>query len=140
MSDKIWLGVIYLKEEGGYDIVIKSLNYYKKRLRTIENSPELKDSSTMLGTLLIQEARKIIPKINEIIKKIQDRLIDIKSLYFLCEDLPLLIKALSCYQTDIKRAQDTQLEYFLNLIGDLELVKNDSEIIKNALSKINQFN
>ncbi len=33
---------VYLKDEGGYEIVLKSLNHYKKRLRTIGNSPELR--------------------------------------------------------------------------------------------------
>ncbi len=30
MSEKIWLGGIYLKEEGGYKIILKSLTHYKK--------------------------------------------------------------------------------------------------------------
>lgn len=38
-----------------------------------------------------------------------------------------------------KKAQDTGHEYFLKLVGDLPLVKNDLEIIKNASDKIKQF-
>lgn len=138
MPDKIGLGV-YLKDEGGYEIVLKSLTHYKKRLRTIGNSPELKDSSAMFGTILQQEAMKTIPKIDEVIKKIQDGLSDIKLLNSLSEDSPFLLKALLCYESDIKKAQDTGHEYFLKLIGDLPLVKNDLEVIKNALNKIHQF-
>ncbi|MEX2193403.1 MAG: hypothetical protein WD717_08535 [Nitrosarchaeum sp.] len=138
MSDKMDLG-IYLKHEGGYEIVLKSLNHYKKRLRTIGNSPELKDSSAMFGTILQQEAMKTIPKIDEMVKKIQDCLSDVKLLDSLNEDSPFLLKALLCYESDIKKAQDTGHEYFLKLIGDLPLVKNDLEIIKNTSDKIKQF-
>ena len=44
MSEKLWLGGIYLKEEGGYEIILSSLNHYKKRLQTIHASPELKEA------------------------------------------------------------------------------------------------
>lgn len=130
---------IYLKNEGGYEIVLKSLNHYKKRLRTIGNSPELKDSSAMFGTILQQEAMKTIPKIDETIKKIQDSLTDDKLLNSLNDDSSFLLKALMCYESDIKKAQDTRHEYFLKLVGDLPLVKNDLEVIKNALTKIIEF-
>jgi len=138
LSDKIELG-IYLKDEGGYEIVLKSLSHYKKRLRTIGSSPELKDSSAMFGTILQHEAMKTIPKIDGIVKKIQDCLSDVKLLDSLSKDAPFLLKALLCYETDIKKAQDTGHEYFLKLVGDLPLVKNDLEIIKNASDKIKQF-
>ena len=42
MTNKIWLGGIYLKDEGGYEIILKSLNHYKNRLKTLSESPELK--------------------------------------------------------------------------------------------------
>lgn len=139
MAEKIWLGGIYLKDEGGYEIILKSLNHYKKRLKTIGNSPELKDSAAMFASILQQEATRIIPKIDEITKRIQEGLSDNKSLNSLSEDSPFLIKALLCYEADIKKAQDTGHEYFLKLVGNLPLVKNDLAIIKNALNKINQF-
>lgn len=139
MSEKIWLGGIYLKDEGGYEIILKSLNHYKKRLKTIGISPELKDSAAMFASILQQEATKTIPKIDEIIKRIQEGLSDNKSLNSLSDDSLFLIKALLCYEADIKKAQDTGHEYFLKLVGDLPSIKNDLEIIKEALNKINQF-
>jgi len=45
MSENAWIGAIYLKDEGGYEIVLKSLRHYKNRLKTISNSPELKCSN-----------------------------------------------------------------------------------------------
>ena len=78
MVDKIWLGGIFLKNEGGYEIVLKSLGHYKKRLQTIGNSPELKEAAAMFAPVLQQQAVKTIPKIDETISKIQDVLSDTK--------------------------------------------------------------
>lgn len=139
MSDKIWLGAIFLKDEGGYEIVLKSLEHYKKRLKTLGNSPELKDSSAMFGSLLQQEAMKTVPKIDEMTKKIKDALSDKIILDSLIENRSFLVKALSCYESDINKAQNTGHEYFLKLVGNLPAVKEDLSIIKNALDKINQF-
>ncbi len=139
MSDKIWLGAIYLKDEGGYEIILRSLNHYKKRLKTLGSSPELKNSSAIFGSLLQQEAMKTIPKIDEMTKKIKDALSDDITLNSLSDDRSFLVKALSCYESDINKAQNTGHEYFLKLVGDLPFVKKDLDLVKNALDKINQF-
>ena len=139
MSEKIWLGGIYLKEEGGYDIVLRSLNHYKKRLMTVDKSPEIKDSAAMFGGILKQAAMKTIPQIDEITQKIQNSLSEPQSVTTLNENIAFLEKALTSYETDITKAQDTGHEYYLNLIGDLPTVKNDLELIKIAKSKIRQF-
>jgi hypothetical protein len=139
LSDKVWLGGIYLKDEGGYEIILRSLIHYKKRLMTVDQSPEIKDSAAMFGGILKQAAIKTIPKIDEIIQKIQNNLPEIQLLDTLKENLPFLQKALASYEADIQKAQDTGHEYYLNLLGDLALVKNDLELIKIAKSKITQF-
>ncbi len=139
MSEKIWIGGIYLKDEGGYEIVLKSLRHYKNRLKTIGNSPELKDAAAMFAPILYQQAMKTIPKIDEAIQKIQDNLGDIQSANKLSEDVPFLEKALECYEADIHKAQDTGHEYFVKLVGDMRVAKNDLDTIKIALDKIKQF-
>ena len=139
MSEKIWIGAIYLKDEGGYEIILKSLRHYKNRLKTIGNSPELKDAAAMFAPILYQQAMKTIPKIDEVIQKVQDNLGDIQSVNKLSEDVPFLEKALECYEADIHKAQDTGHEYFVKLVGDMRVAKNDLETIKIALDKIKQF-
>ncbi|MDE0267409.1 MAG: hypothetical protein OXK17_10450 [Thaumarchaeota archaeon] len=64
MADRIWLGGIYLKEEGGYKIILKSLNHYKRRLSTLSESPELKGAAGMFASVLQQQAAKTIPEID----------------------------------------------------------------------------
>jgi len=139
MSEKTWMGAIYLKDEGGYEIVLKSLKHYKKRLRTIGNSPELKEAAAMFAPILNQQAMKTYPKIVEIIQKIQDNLGDIQLVSKLSEDISFLEKALSCYEADIHKAEETKHEYYLKLIGDRKEAKNDLETIKIALNKIKQY-
>lgn len=139
MTEKIWLGGIYLKNEGGYEIILKSLNHYKNRLKTLDGSPEIKDSGAMFASILNQQAMKTIPKIHEIIEKILKYLKDIQSVNFVDEDVSFLEKALVCYESDIHKAENTDYEYFLKLIGNMSQAKKDLEMIKTALSKINQF-
>ena len=139
MTEKMWLGGIYFKDEGGYEIVLKSLNHYKNRLKTLNDSPELKEAAAMFAPVLNQQARKTVPIIDSTVKKIQENLNSIESVNNLQEDIPFLQKALECYKSDIHKAESTGYEYFVKLIGDMSQAKKDLEIIKIALEKINQF-
>ncbi len=139
MTEKVWVGAIYLKEEGGYEIILKSLRHYKNRLKTISNSPELKVGAGMFAPILNQQAMKTVPKINEVIQKIQNSLGDIQSVNKISEDVPFLEKALSCYETDIHKAEDTEQEYFVKLVGNMTVAKTDLKNIKIALDKIKQY-
>ncbi len=139
MADKIWIGGLFLKNEGGYEIILKSLEHYKKRLKTISNSPELKDSAAMFSSVLNQEAMKTIPKIEEVIKKIRTGLLDEESLDTLKEEIPFMQKSLVCYESDINKARDTGHEYFLRLIGDMRVAEKDIAHVKYAQKKIAEF-
>ena len=139
MTKKIWLGGIYVKDEGGYEIILKSLNHYKIRLKTLNDSPELKESAAMFASVLNQQARKIVPKINEVIEKIYSGLNNIEDMNVLEEEKQFLEKALSCYESDIHKAEDTGHEYFVKLVGDMEQGRKDLKTIKTALEKINHF-
>ena len=139
MTEKIWLGGIYVKDEGGYEIILKSLNHYKTRLKTLNDSPELKESAAMFASVLNQQARKIVPKINEVIEKIYNGLNNIEDMNALEEEKRFLEKALSCYESDIHKAEDTGHEYFVKLVGDMEQGRKDLKTIKTALEKINHF-
>lgn len=139
MSEKIWVGAIYLKDEGGYKIILKSLKHYKKRLETLGNSPELKDAAAMFASVLNQQAMKTIPKIDQTIQKIHNSLEDIQSVNMLSEEIPFFEKALTCYEADIHKAQDIGHEYFVKLVGDMVQATKDLDEIKTALDKIKQY-
>ena len=139
MSERLWLGGIYIKDEGGYEIILKSLNHYKNRLKTLNNSPELKDSAAMFASVLNQQARKTVPKINEVVEKIHEGLKDIQVMNNILDEKQFLEKALTCYESDIHKAEDTGHEYFVKLVGDMTHAREDLKIIKTALVKINNF-
>ena len=139
MSEKLWMGGIYLKEEGGYEMILKSLIHYKKRLQTIHESPELKEAAAMFAPILQTTARKKMPIIAEAKEKIYQVLLNSIPSQSLEENLEILQKALECRKADIEKAEDTGAEYFINLLGDVSKAKNDLEPIEKALVKINQF-
>lgn len=139
MAESVWLGGIFLRDEGGYKIVIKALNHYKKRLQTLGQSPELQNSAAMFASVLNQEARKTLPKIDKTITDIHNALSNPDQLKSLQSEISFLEKALSCYESDIQKAQDTGSEYFLNLVGDLTVASNDIEPLKSAKSQLHSY-
>jgi hypothetical protein len=139
MSEKIWMGGIYLKEEGGYQIILKSLTHYKKRLQTIHASPELKEAAAMFAPVLQSQAKKRIPMIENTIEKIEIFLLDSTKSELLKEDLEILEKALECRKSDIEKAENTSDEYFVKLLGEIQESKKDTDSINNALKKIKEY-
>ena len=139
MSKKIWIGGIYIKEEGGYEIILKSLIHYKKRLQTIHASPELKEAAAMFAPVLQSQAKKRIPIIDETKEKMEQGLLNLIPIQLLGQNLEILEKSLECRKADIEKAEDTGAEYFIKLIGDVQEARNDFEPIKIALKKIKQY-
>ena len=127
MVKRTWIGGIYLKEEGGYEIILKSLIHYKKRLQT------------MFAPILQSKARKKIPIIDEVKEKIDQCLLNLIPVQSLEQNLEILQKALECRKADIEKAENTGAEYFINLLGDVHKARNDLEEIEKALIKINQY-
>ncbi|MBI5147493.1 MAG: hypothetical protein HZA84_09830 [Thaumarchaeota archaeon] len=133
---QVWLGGIYLKEEGGYEIILRALAHYRKRLKSIGKSPELKDAP-MFATLVISEASKTGPQIDPAISKIKNALECPETLSELQADIPLYEKALNCYESDIKRAQNEK--FYSDLLSGNDYIMADYSNIKTALEKIKQF-
>ncbi|MDC0154430.1 hypothetical protein OAJ02_06870 [Nitrosopumilus sp.] len=139
MTKKIWLGGIYLKDQGGYEIILKSLIHYKKRLQTIHASPELKEAAAMFAPVLQSQAKKRIPMIENVKEKIEKFLLNLTTCESVEEDLEILQKALECRKSDIEKAENTPDDYFMKLLGDAQKSKKDLEPIENALTKIKEY-
>lgn len=135
----VWLGSIYLREEGGYKVILESLTHYKKRLKTIGKSPELKDSAAMFATVLHQQAVKTIPEIDSVIGRIYDGLEDRRLVDKIAKDITFVDKALLCHEADIRKAADTGHEYFVNLVGDMTAADKRIAEIDAARQKIKVF-
>jgi len=139
MSEKIWLGGIYLKEEGGYKIILKSLTHYKKRLQSIHASPEVKQAAAMFAPVLQSQAKKRIPMIENAKENIEKFLVNSKAVESLEQDLDVIEKALECRKSDIEKAESTSEEYFIKLLKDVEESKKDLPEIDKALLKIKAY-
>jgi len=139
MSERVWIGGIFLKNEGGYEIVLKALDHYKKRLQTIHASPELKEAAAMFAPILQSQAQKRIPMIDEAKEKINQMLKDMISPQTLEQNLETFEKALECRKSDIEKAQNTGNEYFMKLLGDLKEASRDLDSLNSALEKIKQY-
>ena len=133
------MGGIFLKDEGGYEIILKSLDHYKKRLQTIHQSPELQEAAAMFAPVLQSQAQKRLPMIDDVKQKIEQVLQDSIPANSLEEDLEILEKAIECRKSDIEKAQDTGKEYFIKLLGDLQETSKDLEPLKNALVKVKEY-
>ena len=139
MSKKNWIGGIYLKDEGGYAIILKCLTHYKKRLQTIHASPELKEAAAMFAPVLQSQAKKRIPMIDDVKEQIERFLLNLTKLKVLEEKIEIIEKALECRKSDIEKAETTPDEYFTKLLVDVQESKKDLEPIKNALTKIKEY-
>lgn len=137
MSGKIWLGRIYLREEGGYELVLRALDHYKKRLRDIGSSPQLRDAP-MFAQLVQHEAIKNASVVDGIVEKIRRGLGEPEFLGELENEISFIEKALACYQADIQKALQGDTFYVKALQGS-NFADADLESIKDALQKIRQF-
>ena len=136
MND-IWLGSIFIKNEGGYEILIRSLRHYKKRLRNITSTPELQDAP-MFKQVVEQEAMRTYPLIDVLIKKINQSLTNNEKLLNLKQDISLLEKSLNSYSTDLQKSMKTNNEFYSNLIEDVNS-SDELDQVKIALEKIKEF-
>ena len=136
--DKIWLGSIFLKDEDGYKIILRSLEHYKKRLKTIGVSPEL-STAGMFSSIIQQEAMKVYPKVEELITKIPQCLESHEHLNSLESELALFQKSLESYKSDLDKAKNSDLEYYQKIVNLSQIPDNEITVIDNAIKKISAY-
>jgi hypothetical protein len=136
MSQKIWLGGIYLRDEGGYELVLRSLKHYKKRLKNIRKSPEIKDAP-MFATIIEQEAIKAFKGADSLILKINEALLKPEMLRTLESELPLMQKAMDCYFSDIQKVGSDS--FYSELILDKMTALQDLKTIQDSLQKLGAY-
>ena len=136
MSQKIWLGGIYLRDEGGYELVLRSLKHYKKRLKNIRKSPEIKDAP-MFATIIEQEAIKAFQGADSLILKINETLLKPEMLQTLESELPVMQKAMECYFSDIQKVGSDS--FYSELILDKMTALQDLKSIQDSLQKLGAY-
>ncbi len=98
------MGSIFLRDMGGYAVVLRSLIHYKKRLRTIDSAPGLAGAQMFLP-IIRQEAMKTYPLAERAAGEILRSLADPARLRLLENELPLFQRALESYRSDLLRMQ-----------------------------------
>jgi len=130
---------IFLKEGHGDKIVIKALTHYKKRLETISSDPQVKEFGGGIAMLLGQEGQKTSAQIQPIIDRINVGVLESSTLEQVRYDVPIIIKALNCYQVDIQKIVKNMQEKYFELFDEPKNLNQDLPLIAQALEKINRF-
>lgn len=132
-----WYGAEFLIGGDGYQTVLASLAHYIKRLRDIENSPEMENAGTF-AMIIHQAAMSRHPKAVDAAVRLREFLSKIKNADILIPHVDVMILALDCYKADIERAQRGS-KYYKNLIGEQNLSQVQIQNILKAKSAISRF-
>lgn len=138
MPQDVWTGGIFLKEEGGYEIVLRALEHYIRRLKSIDKSPELRDAP-MFVQIVRQEASKAGPAAERLIEKIKNALQDAQSIGSLRDDIPLIERALECYSADIQKSQSGEDKFYAQILAGNGFALIDFPNINTAIKRLKQF-
>ena len=101
MPDGTWIGGIYLKDEGGHEIVLRSIRYYLKILGDISVSPGDYGPPT-IARLLQQEANKMGPVVLEVGRNLKRGLTDPDALAAVQGHIPHIRRALESYEAGLR--------------------------------------
>ena len=137
MSSNLWLGGIYL-QNGGHIIVLKALKHYKNRVSKIGNDPQLQDAAITLRMLISDEGKKTAEKVDSVMKIISAGKNDPNLINQTQFEVPLMEKALKCYQADIKKITHTMQKRYGDLFDEPKNLYDDLPLIDNALKEINR--
>ncbi len=113
------MGSIFLRDRGGYAVVLRSLVHYKKRLRTIDSAPGLAGAPMFLP-IIRQEAIKTYPLAERAAGEILRSLADPARMRLLENELPLFQRALESYRSDLLRMQASGDDTMAGEIGAID--------------------
>lgn len=139
MTDGVWTGPIFLADEGGFDIVMRALNHYNRRLRHISDSPEVSGAGAMFGSILQSEAMKVAPRLKPIAERLRAGLLDISALAALEDDLDVLEKAMTCYGSDAQKASENAHEYYAKLVEGNAHYRDDVKILEGCIARLKRY-
>ena len=129
-----WTGGLFVRHEGGFEVVMRALNHYNRRLRRISESPELGSAGAMLASVLQSESAKTAPKLKELAARMRASLTDDAALASLENDLDLAGRAMSCYASDLRRAAAGD-EFCASLLKDAD----EPGAVEAALEKLKGY-
>lgn len=130
-----WLGGLFVRHEGGFELVMRALNHYNRRLRRISESPELASAGAMLSSVLQSESAKTAPKLKDLAVRMRASLTDDGALASLEKDADLAEKALACYASDLRRAASGD-RFCESLLGH---ERDDPDAAESAVGRLRAY-
>ena len=139
MSGKVWLGSIFIKEEGGFDIIMRALNHYNRRLHRISGSPEIAGAA-MLGSVLQSESVKTASRLRPIADRMRAGLAgDATALAALEDDIEMIEKAMVCYGSDARKAAEGAHPYYAALVEGNAHHRDDVRILDDCIRRLKRY-
>lgn len=140
MPDRAWTGSIFLRDEGGFELVMRALNHYNRRLRRISASPEIAGAGAMFGSVLDAEAARTAPQLGAVAARLRAGLADPKALAAVEGDIGVIEKAMTCYRSDAAKASaDGAHAYYAKLVEGNVHYREDAAAIDGALAKLKGY-
>lgn len=141
-GEGVWLGSIYVKDEGGYAVVLRALRHYARRLASIGASPELSGGGGAFAQIISHEASRTGPLVVDLVKRLPALLAEDGGAGRLEPDVPLIKRALESYRADLARAADPAADqYYRGLVARASPQPDADEParVEAALRRIGQY-
>ena len=100
MAGDAWLGGIYLKDEGGYYIVMRALQYYLRVLKKLSGGAGSELSAT-LSHIIQQEAGRVGPLVLQAGKDLKEGMANGTRLAAVQNNIQYVLKALESYRAGV---------------------------------------
>ena len=141
-DDAVWLGSIYVKDEGGYAVVLRALRHYARRLASIGASPEVAGAGGAFAQIISHEASRTGPLVVGLAKRLPALLAEDGGAARLEPDMPLIKRALESYKVDLAKAADPSADaYYRNLVARAPERPGEGEAarVEEALRRIGRY-
>lgn len=132
------MGPIFIRDEGGFEVIMRALNHYNKRLNHIADTPELAQAGAVFGTILQSESAKASSKLKPLANKLRAGLTDPDILATLHDDIEIMEKAMRCYKADCQKATQ-DIPYYTEMLGKNMHVQDDVQMLDKYINRLKQY-
>ncbi len=139
MPEKVWVGSIFIKDEGGFDIIMRALNHYNRRLHRISDSPEIAGAGAMFASILQSESVRTAPRLRPIADRLRAGLADASALAALEDDIEIIEKAMVCYRSDSQKAIENVDGYYTGLAEGNKYYRQDVKILDDCIARLKRY-
>lgn len=130
-----WLGGLFIRHEGGFEVLMRALNHYNRRLRRISESPEVAAAGAMFASVLQSESARTAPQLKDLAARLRASLTDDGRLASLEGDVDLAVRAMSCYASDLRRAASGD-RFCSSLVGE---ARDEPGAVESAMARLREY-